>query len=1060
MARLLFLFLLLVVATAAQEQTAEQRAQAAVRGLLELRPASKRPVSQSQDPPEAPWLADLAAKLDSLPPDQLPETVLSSDEQERLWKEIQTAPHYLDLLAPLLPGRPEVFDWVIAQLPRAADPPVWLLARDPRRRAQLIRAAEKGDSQALEALSKVDWKTARPLLDRLLQGDSKLTALSILLERPETEEVARKALIQVAAGPSEEQSDRDYAVSLLLTDGWQGRDEYFESLFLDPVWSSIEFSESPLREFAASDPGRWLPRMREFLADPRPAVHNNAADVLLGFEQEPHREQALRLLLPWLSDPDWAQTGDPRLQGESSLGRLRVIQGLKETRIAEAVPALLHILRHSRDDAEIAYTAETLQAYASPEFPGAWSEGLTHVKEGIYVTMMVRTGLSSDQFTTEQQVDAVLRLMEDLQGLEREDKMNLVSPMGPLPVSRALGLELLGRQPSDPVRASLVATALAWSEAGRQELASLENALLSMEGSDIGAYFLSRLSDGHISAERLGELLVRAPELRQSNPVKLKEMAEGEGTVAAIASVILSWNDRTTKLMQNGSDAQKMAVVSCSRFLGDSLDLGQLERLAASQDLRPAVLAYLEVAHDPAARALIGRLQDGFAITGRSSSVEAFQKAEDRILADFLARPELTEVLALQVYSIGYTSRIERVEVRVQGDVAELITREIREVLPEQNQPLAPDVYHRRSLTNEELHELREFVQSQGVDTWDEWSNVVSHHPTYTQYLHLTREGGRRVAASFNAGADNGPGAKYVHLRRLFGNLAEVPASPVYPALAGIPGARIAEEHANADLITGDNQGLAIKVYREEEGWHWRSLTKTGGIDQPVAAPSFEVALSELDRIGNMGAAVLPDGAAVVASFDAVQVRSKNGKMRPLLEGLYAHPVAGAEGRVLLSHAPGQSWADPNVLKLLDPQTGTLRDVELPAAETLDALAYLSSRGAFLAQRTEGEVGQVPSQFYLVDPKTGAAQEVEGELQPWTTAGQRPLQKAGDGLYWAALPSESGTQVGVIDERTFRFEPRASYPRLYFESPRMWVQDDQVYAVGEDVLILPLQTRR
>jgi hypothetical protein len=99
---------------------------------------------------------------------------------------------------------------------------------------------------------------------------------------------------------------------------------------------------------------------------------------------------------------------------------------------------------------------------------------------------------------------------------------------------------------------------------------------------------------------------------------------------------------------------------------------------------------------------------------------------------------------------------------------------------------------------------------------------------------------------------------------------------------------------------------------------------------------------------------------------------------------------------------------------------------------------------------SEGEI-------YALDVETGAIEKVKGEVRPLASQTFRPLQKlsASADEYWAAIPSDKATQVGVYNSKNLTFKPSLTIPDISFNSMNMWVDEaeNKVYFVYKGQLL-------
>ncbi|HUR96576.1 MAG TPA: hypothetical protein VMZ26_00780, partial [Pyrinomonadaceae bacterium] len=86
-----------------------------------------------------------------------------------------------------------------------------------------------------------------------------------------------------------------------------------------------------------------------------------------------------------------------------------------------------------------------------------------------------------------------------------------------------------------------------------------------------------------------------------------------------------------------------------------------------------------------------------------------------------------------------------------------------------------------------------------------------------------------------------------------------------------------------------------------------------------------------------------------------------------------------------------------------------------------------------------------------------------GEIRPLIQQTFRPLQPATAAFeFWAAIPKENETVIGLYNTRTFTLRPLLKLPKISFDSMDTWVDESggKVYFVYEGhMLAAPIKTR-
>jgi len=103
-------------------------------------------------------------------------------------------------------------------------------------------------------------------------------------------------------------------------------------------------------------------------------------------------------------------------------------------------------------------------------------------------------------------------------------------------------------------------------------------------------------------------------------------------------------------------------------------------------------------------------------------------------------------------------------------------------------------------------------------------------------------------------------------------------------------------------------------------------------------------------------------------------------------------------------------------------------------------------------------------EYALLDPDTGKLIPARGEVRPLVQQTFRPLQTASPAFdYWAAIPKDKGTVVGIYNTRNFNIKPVLTLPNITFDSMDIWVDaaEGKVYFVYEGhLLAAPIKVGR
>jgi len=314
--------------------------------LLRVRLQLEPPHSMSTQPPPAPEgsldaLAGYWAARNGMPGIEPPQ----ADVAQKLTAVIEQLPRRVPEVVAFFPPTDEVCGQLAAWSERYGSEIVkeWRIMHCADERAELVAlasAVELKDGfligvEALDALAASDGDDVAALLDFYIASAPPTLAahaMALRYQHATGDEAARLrcSLQAIAADRSNTGGARDAAIEALSKSDWPGRDEWLASLFADPTllgMSEGSMGYAPLKRVAWTSPDRWIPILVRLLNSSDRAVHSNAASALASFQLEDARADALRPLLPWLSDPQWADgTWDDRLRLTQSVAKV----GLKE----------------------------------------------------------------------------------------------------------------------------------------------------------------------------------------------------------------------------------------------------------------------------------------------------------------------------------------------------------------------------------------------------------------------------------------------------------------------------------------------------------------------------------------------------------------------------------------------------------------------------------------------------------------------------------------------------------------------------------------------------------
>jgi hypothetical protein len=1073
------------------------------------------------------WEMQAREETGKQPPEKVRQRLLQACEEE---------PGFPDVLLEFLPNTPDAharFKRILDEEPNPSLDPLdplgskfqqasrrslreWLMCNSEYLRDELIREAgvvkdddgEVKGSRQLTALARFDWRTAEPLLKNCAGGSAPLTAafaLGLLFEhaaqnsRSADANTYRDRLKRVISDPQAPPKTRAMAVEALMKTDWQGRDEWFLSLFADPALSEMEDGYRTINALAGPvkrDPDRWIPIISRLIGHDDRNVHNAAASCLAqfvdGLVDKRARKDALLPMLPWLSDPEWAITSD-------EYDRSRLAESVVHLKMREAMPELISTLRNKESD-HLSDRPTLRRAPKSGSFLRNENSfvrytvirALAETPDNIFVPLL-REAIRDQEKNDGEEASLLIRALIGSGGLTIEEMVAAVESC-----AAKSEVDVDYDRPSQPLRiypqtksfeVSVGRTIAEQKEYASEALAAaVIERLKSLRGEkpDVAAKLwpiarqwpfppvdiaiVEQIADG--SAD-LGSLLTaceRRQGLRTHAAAALRELVDAGGYQAGVGAALLG--DQSSELdILNGKDrAARLALLVCARMLREPLPVEKAGALLKSPDKLLALAAerYLESEDSLDARKLILKLYPGEALIlgawGRfypkSEGSNDWIRWEDRLREDVKKNHADEIFAALKEYWSDTPSRgSHSAIVRVLQGKAELCKQE------------DPAREECRQLTAAELQSLRDLYE--GV-AFDDLGPIIlpgnGLAGSSQEFIKLENSGGRRVYTSqlYNLNDYLPYKAKKPHVRleAFFDRLCATGEFELRYALK----AKIKELEALAAddqhpvkyvCKQGDEIRALVKDKDsrwnetngerkwEEEIWRWRSVinNKLGEIaDQPDACPILD---TQEDMPAEMrkgwhslesGLWKLRSGRNIVRGGkwkeqEGLWLCAPSQEPKLIVEGDYSALLVTPDGNHLVAVTSGP-FLGP--LIRIDLRTKQKAKVETDHFNYPVTLAPGSDKVYFNRKREEQD------EHLLLDPASGKLEVVKGEFEPLGDQNFRPLQSvAGSREYWAAIPDaeKNLTRVGRYDARAFSFKPLMEIPEIRFTSDEMWVDE-------------------
>lgn len=1027
----------------------------------------------------------------------------------RLWAYAQSDLSRVSDLLGWFPDTPQVHDRIKAlvdadagELDRRSMQGVrtWLMRYSRYFREELVERARKVTGEKgvdywedLAALARLDWAQATPILESLSAGKDSYLRFKVLVEqyhhafrtKARTAGELRGNLQRVAQNLKTPAPERSEAIEVLMESEWEDRDAWFLGLFADTSLVQLEADHSIYRPSANQvglDPDKWIPKVALLVGNKNRGIHDNAVTCLIQFHLEEARADALRPLLPWLSDPMWSSAPD----------RLRLIQSLDRVDLPESVPGLIWVLEHE-NGYELSGAAAAVKHYGDRRAVPALREALgrereEHHRREIVDALVALKGLDAKDVAFA--IEAFAAKSSTAEGRQDLEKVRSdITGQASVPGVVSLGWWLSEPRYAQEDVAPLLLARAQQLQGQQPDIAKrIEKILYDWDLRVVNEWLLGKLAQAQIDAKALGSLMERRKSLLKNLPDALVKLTEKQGWVKGSGAALLG-DEQVSMAILSGTDREaQRALLACARLVRMELPVPLVGELLKSPDggLVTAAELYLEAEDSAQARALVQGAHPGdvrvfgarMGFDPGHNTYGTFDQLEKQLAEELSGENAPDEVLGL--LTDGYWGGAGQRIVRVRGGKAELV--------------LTDDSarWHAAELPADELAAMRKLLVETKADELPPLNTSVCDG-LQVEYVRLTRQGGRRVFMN-NPGISGTAGSPYDRIAKYFMDLTQrVPLRVQYSICRSVPGAEVllADEKVGVQAVRkqGDELYVQVPLPRDEEkdplgmqeeslAWHVFNQGKLGPAVERFTEGETIVPWEELQKESYGVEHLNPPlwASRVGEHFVRVLRREdasglflcrKGDAPRELARGTYADPLVTPDGKWVVAAKTDDTWAVPNYVVMLETGTGKEYRIDVEPADEFRPVAYVRARGKFLLFRcrdeSDAKAGPAEPEHLLLDPETRKTELVMGEFRPWSHERDRQLQPAGrPDEVWVALSASTKeserTCVGRYNTRTFTFTPVVTYPDLQFWSGMAWVDEagGRVYvAYNGHLLSLP-----
>lgn len=666
----------------------------------------------------------------------------------------------------------------------------WLKFNTDRFSSELLNKAQaiKDENEyvtnqnELLALAKVDWNSARPIVERLNNDASQPVASTLakwalyrhavsIDDKSDADKYREqlKSIVEDRAAPA---GKRDLAMDALMqSEDWDGRDQWYLSLLDDETLFDLRVNGTSYTGLTTlikrSPPDKWIPPMIKLVNSSNKTVRRAAVRNLVEFLEE-NRPDVIEALLPWLSNPKWAD--------EVNNERSRLLYALTATEVPASVPGLIQVVM-TEESQYRSMAAQALAKNKSPQAISALNYALSVEKdEGFRISLIealiANGGISDDDQMAALEAYAALMTTPDGANLfsggdehgapnlpENIHGVYLESKLLPLPISigRFLSEQI---EPSDGLatRAALRLKALRKTQPATAKI--LSEIMQKWQGHAIYSELMRQIGDSSADLETIVNALAKRRQIREQTASEVLYLLGQSGLKRGIGAAISeNENEMIGVLRQNDADA-KIALLAGARLVRASLPAGEVGALLTSPDKTLALAAerWLEADDSAEARRLILARRAGEAVIlgartafipnskksfneallsslfESTSSIyfgdgkfPALEKAEEKLRAEALGNPELQSIFAVLPADPGAHSVVRVYKDKVTFTVYENAAR-----------------FRERTLSADEFESFYRFLIEKQIDAISSPAGECTECAA-REFVMFSRNGGRRI---------------------------------------------------------------------------------------------------------------------------------------------------------------------------------------------------------------------------------------------------------------------------------------------------------------------------
>ncbi|NTV81209.1 MAG: HEAT repeat domain-containing protein, partial [Candidatus Aminicenantes bacterium] len=555
-------------------------------------------------------------------------------------------------------------------------------------RQELTRAAREAHDEEykvkgaaeLEALAKLDWAAAEPILKTHAEGGKARTAaLSLALIYGHHIEAGagdkarpyRDMLMRIVEDRSALGYARNAAARALLSTRWKGREAWYESLFHDPTLRDLMDGYNGYAPLGRIDmpAEEWVRLLARLAGGADRPTRDAAVSCLVGIEDA--TRDTLLPLLPWLDDPGWSAARD----------RGMFIAKLARVHVPEAVPGLIAVIERE-NDRDGATAARVMASYPDQKAGPALRRLLEKETEGRTRMDIIKALVACGGVTEDEAVSSVEAYAEEVATQGTEGELRVALPMqasgGRTAPSVLIGMYLAEFPlPGEAVARRLLERARSLGPKAPQVAAALREVLADWPAQVIDQELATLIADDAADTSTITIALRRRDSMRLKAIKELEKAAASGGIAAGAAALLLGEPGRIDVVLSGPDLPAKRTLLACARLVGERLPVPLVGKLLRSGEapLAKAAEAYLTAEDSPEARQLVLALHDGQAVILGESMPDLAGHSNLAVISGLEKQLQEEARAGLEIYALlsaGYWGDDGQIVLRIGPDSAEL----------------------------------------------------------------------------------------------------------------------------------------------------------------------------------------------------------------------------------------------------------------------------------------------------------------------------------------------------------------------------------------------------